>query len=184
MAFFNPFKSNFVRIAENTTKYYLTLSNSYYDRFPDEVSLLATAGALDAQSYVFIEKPQISLKQIMDLAQQAASGKQKILIDRLLSKIGLREKQELLAYMQPLWLTKPLIYFIFTLEVEIFKADNQSLGESDITMACLRKLSSIEKAIEKTKEKYQSKDLFAKATANFMEAPDFRDIRGKLRIKG
>ena len=46
MAFFNPFKSNFVRIAENTTKYYLELTRNYSNRFDDKVALLTTAGVL------------------------------------------------------------------------------------------------------------------------------------------
>lgn len=46
-------ESNFTLIAENTTKYYLELRKNYKDRFNDEVSLLATAGILDAQFYIF-----------------------------------------------------------------------------------------------------------------------------------
>ena len=35
------FKSNFTKIAENTTKYYLELKNRYYNKFENEISLLA-----------------------------------------------------------------------------------------------------------------------------------------------
>ena len=35
-----PFKTNFSVIAENTTKYYMELKNSYKGRFPDDASLL------------------------------------------------------------------------------------------------------------------------------------------------
>jgi len=184
MGFKDLFKSNFTRIAENTTKYYLELKNNYGNRFSDETSLLTTAGVLDAQNYIFRKKQQISIEQIMDMAEKAASGKQGILLNRLLSKIGLREKLELGAYIQSLFSTEPLAYFIFTLEVEMFKVDTPFLGESDITMACLRKLGNIKKAIEKTKGKYRGKDLLAKATAKFMESHEFQPIRKELGIIG
>ena len=44
-----PFKSNFSLVAENTTKYYMELKTRFKGRFPDDASLLATAGILDAQ---------------------------------------------------------------------------------------------------------------------------------------
>ena len=46
MGFLNPFKSNYTLIAENTTKYYVELTKNHKDRFSDEASLLATAGAI------------------------------------------------------------------------------------------------------------------------------------------
>ena len=70
----NPFKSNFVRIAENTAKYYLELNGKYADRFEDESSMLATAGVLDAQNYIFTDKPQIDIETLIGLAKDSVSG--------------------------------------------------------------------------------------------------------------
>ena len=72
MGFLGLFKSNFTRIAENTTKYYLELTRNYGNRFDDEVALLTTVGALDAQTYVFVEG-SIDLDTISYIAKQAVS---------------------------------------------------------------------------------------------------------------
>ena len=48
MGFLGLFKSNFTRIAENTTKYYLELIRNYSNKFDDEVTLSWRLNAADA----------------------------------------------------------------------------------------------------------------------------------------
>jgi hypothetical protein len=193
MAFFNPFKSNFVRIAENTTKYYLELTRNYSNRFDDKVALLTTAGVLDAQTYVFVEG-SIGLDTISHIAKQAVlkeelgpTSYQKMASQAFLKKFCAKSPIDRIVFSseEKDGLEKdPLFNFIFSLEVEIFTVDSPEFSRSAIELACYEKADTILKAIRRMGNKYQGKDLFAKATTNFMEAPDFRDIREKLRIKG
>jgi hypothetical protein len=71
---FNPFKSNFVRIAEWATKFYLELQGQYGNRFKGATSLLATAGVLTAQDYVLPTNAKISVSEIISLANDAISS--------------------------------------------------------------------------------------------------------------
>ncbi len=72
-------ESNFTLIATMTSKYYMELRRTYSYAFPDETSLLAMSGILDANVYIFGTQ-QITAAQIIDLAK-ATEGKQ----DRLLA---------------------------------------------------------------------------------------------------
>jgi len=185
------FKSNFVRIAENTTKYYLELTRNYGNRFDDEVALLTTVGALDAQTYVFVEG-SIDLDTISYIAKQAVSKeeleltsyqkmasyaelkklKAKSLVDKIISS---GEKDELYE--------DTLFNFIFSLEVEIFTVDSPRFSRSAIEIACYDKDNTIFKAIRKAKERYKREVPFAVATANLMDSPKFETIRKQLGIK-
>jgi len=187
------FKSNFTRIAENTTKYYLELTRSYSNRFSDGVTLLATVGILDAQIYVFVEH-SISLETIIGIAKQAVLKEEleptsyqkmasqaflkrfraKSLIDKIVSSS--EEKDELEK--------DTLFNFIFSLEVEIFTVDSPEFNRSAIELACYDKANTIFKAIQKTKERYNSEAAFALATANLMDSPKFEITRKQLGIRG
>ena len=187
------FKSNFTRIAENTTKYYLELTRNYSNRFGDEVTLLATVGILDAQIYVFVEH-SISLETIIGIAKQAVLKEEleptsyqkmasqaflkrfraKSLIDKIVSSS--EEKDELEK--------DTLFNFIFSLEVEIFTVDSPEFNRSAIELACYDKANTIFKAIQKTKERYNSEAAFALATANLMDSPKFEITRKQLGIRG
>jgi len=68
--------------AANTTKYYLELSRNYHDRFKDEVSLLASAGLLEAQDY--IEKT-ISTAQIINIAKRSVEAGGNALADFIIN---------------------------------------------------------------------------------------------------
>ena len=185
------FKSNFTRIAENTTKYYLELTRNYGNRFDDEVALLTTVGALDAQTYVFVEG-SIDLDTISYIAKQAVSKeeleltsyqkmashaelkklKAKSLVDKIISS---GEKDELYE--------DTLFNFIFSLEVEIFTVDSPEFPRSAIELACYEKADTILKAINRMKKRYKGEKLFTLATANFMDSPKFEAIRKQLGIK-
>lgn len=69
-------------IATMTTKYYLELKRSYGDSFPDESSLLAMAGILDAKAYIFSAK-QFTPAQVIALARET-EGMQDRLVEFLI----------------------------------------------------------------------------------------------------
>jgi len=70
---FWPLKTNFSLIAENTTKYYMELKGLYKERFADDASLLAAAGVLDAQNYIFPSPPKIDITDVMELARKCTA---------------------------------------------------------------------------------------------------------------
>jgi len=75
-------ESNFTLIAAMTTKYYMELKRTYGSSFPDETSLLAMSGILDANVYIFGTQ-QITPAQIIGLAR-ATEGKQDRLLEFLI----------------------------------------------------------------------------------------------------
>lgn len=75
-------ESNFTLIAAMTTKYYMELKRTYSSSFPDETSLLAMSGILDANVYI-LGTQQITPSQIIDLAK-TTEGKQDRLIEFLI----------------------------------------------------------------------------------------------------
>jgi hypothetical protein len=70
--------SNFTLIASMTTKYYIELEKLHGHRFPDEISLLATAGILDANVYVFVTQ-KIKPEQIIAIARGVRDSKERLL---------------------------------------------------------------------------------------------------------
>ncbi len=146
-------ESNYTFVAENTTKYYLELSRNYGGRFNDESSLLATAGILDAQFYIFIEQ-KINPMEILYIAKKSfGSGKES------------------------------LINFIIDLEVKLFKVDTPDLDFDDIKDACEEQRQNIERAIQKVKDEYTSEPRFASEVAAFMNSAKFKPYRKMLGIK-
>jgi hypothetical protein len=182
------FKSNFARIAENTTKYYLELKTNYGDKFSGEASLLATAGVLDTQNYVFTEH-SIGLDTLIDMAKKAVSQKGEELTDYRRLKAqefftrpgGFREAFIRLSAEKE-FEQDPLFNFVFSLEVVLFKVDNPKFLISDIEFACFKKASTIANTIWKTKEKYRDGGLFVSVTSSFMNSPDFQTYRKQLGI--
>ncbi|MBI3010281.1 MAG: hypothetical protein HYY57_04790, partial [Candidatus Omnitrophica bacterium] len=69
-------------IATMTTKYYLELKRSYGASFPDESSLLALSGILDANAYIFGTK-QFTPAQVIALAKET-EGMQDRLVEFLI----------------------------------------------------------------------------------------------------
>ena len=63
-------ESNFTLIATMTTMYYIELKNNYKKSFPDETSLLAMAGILDASVNIFACK-QITVDQVIEIANNS-----------------------------------------------------------------------------------------------------------------
>ena len=145
--------SNFSVIAMNVTKYYMELTRNYSNRFSDEVSLLATAGLLDAQNYVFIEKT-INPKDILTMAQKSAALDEQVLLN-----------------------------FIMYLEIELFRIDSPDMDVSDIEMACFEERENIAKSIQDTQRKYVSEPLFASSVSGFMDSSQFKSIRQMLGVK-
>ena len=183
------FKSNFTLIAENTTKYYLELKNRYSNSFENDISLLAIAGILDAQNYIFTSPPTIDTNEIFELANDSITNdapltsiksiKSLINFEKMTrhSKSGnlslrdfLSEDEE--SENETSETINILFTFIFGLEVMIFKADSPNISPSMLERACRDKYKTIEKAIISTIEKYKvGSGLIAKATTNFMEHP-------------
>ncbi|MDO9559855.1 MAG: hypothetical protein Q7I89_09265 [Syntrophales bacterium] len=71
-------ESNFTLIATMTTKYYIELKARYASSFPDETSLLAMSGILDANFYIF-GTGQLQPTQILDLAKATHGEKDRLL---------------------------------------------------------------------------------------------------------
>ncbi len=186
------FKNNYALIAENTTKYYLELTRNYSNRFDDEVALLTTAGVLDAQVYVFAEG-SIKVDAILSIARGVLSeGKMSeesldFYYYRLMAweewRKGKTSKDLILGKDNTELDDDPLFGFIFSLEVELFKVDTPHSPPSLIASACYSKANTIFKAIQKTKERYNSEATFTLATANLMDSPKFEAIRKQLGIK-
>ena len=170
MGFKDLFKSNFTRIAENTTKYYLELKNNYGDRFGDEASLLATSGVLDAQNYVFAKSPKLSIQDLLNMAAISVETAEE-------SKT--LEEENALPHDQ-----LALVEFVVTLEIELFTIDTPFLSRLEITKACYKKTETIVSTVNKTLERYTSDKLFALATTKFMESPEFQPFRKELGIIG
>lgn len=71
-------ESNFTLIATVTTKYYMELKTHYAASFPDETSLLAMSGILDANVYI-LGTGQIDPTQIVELAKATQSAEDRLL---------------------------------------------------------------------------------------------------------
>lgn len=187
------FKSNFTRIAENTTKYHLELVRNYGDRFADEGTLLATAAILDAQTYIFIEN-SIEIDTIIEIAKQAVAKNaedptayQMIATHEKFKKISKQGKPSLSAYLQyseedDELEEDTLFNLIFGLEVEIFAVDSPRLNRHDIEYACYQSADSIIKAIRRVNKKYNSEAMFASVTKLFMQSPKFQTTRQTIGI--
>jgi hypothetical protein len=145
-------EDSFVIIARNTTKYYLELCRNYKDRFKDDISIVATAGVLDAQVYVFAEKT-ISLSEIQEIAKEAFTHGKDFLIE-----------------------------FIIKLEIKIFKVDNSNLSSSDIEESCISQKIRMREEIDRVMLHYDSEPLFASSVAPFMNFPEFKASRRQLGI--
>lgn len=145
-------EDNFAMIAANTTKYYLELERNYKHRFGSETSLIATAGVLDAQNYIFVEET-IDLSSILNIAKEASTYKENALVE-----------------------------FITLLEIEIFKVDNPTIAPTDIVAACNEKKKDIVDAVQRTKEEYLSEPLFTSVVSDFLEFPQFKSYRQMLDL--
>lgn len=172
-------KSNYARIAENTTKYYLELKKNFGDRFDDELSLLATAGVLDAQTYVFLEH-SVEVDSIVEMAREAVSSKELSTYRRLRTQELMSQKSITRSFEDVDLMSDPLFNFVFSLEVALFEVDTH-LSVSDIELACFREADVIASAIRATLEKYSSERPFSLAVTTFMESSEFRHTRRQLR---
>lgn len=72
----------FTLVAARVTKYYLEINRNYKDRLNDEVTILASAGLLEAQDYI---EQKISLSQIIDMAKKSVLVKEEALVDFIIN---------------------------------------------------------------------------------------------------
>jgi len=190
-----PFKTNFSLIAENTTKYYMELTTRYKERFPDDASLLATAGILDAQNYIFPPSPKIDITDVIELARRCTlKGEDYIPIRKLIRYYYNRQRyHDYKSYLldllssedsiEPPECTDEVFDFVFGLEVLLFKVDNKLFSPPDIEEACRSKCKTIEKAITRTMKKYKvGQGILARATKGFMEDSSLEPLRNRLGI--
>jgi hypothetical protein len=190
-----PFKTNFSLIAENTTKYYMELKTRYSGRFPDDASLLATAGVLDAQNYIFPSPPQIDIVDVIELARKSTTKDEGYIPMRKLIQYSAhlqryREHKSSVAGLLSFEYsegspecTDEVFDFIFGLELLLFKVDNQRFSPHAIEEACRSKYKTIEKAIMQTMKKYKvGRGMLARATTAFMENPSLEPLKNSLGI--
>ena len=167
------FKSNYYRIAENTTKYYLELTRKFSTQIDNEATALATAGILDARRYVFSNKPSISASELMSMALEAVVGQESVaqMIRQAYFEENLykaRKKGWANLLEMPAVEADPLTDFILALEVKIFEIDNPRIDSTDIMIACSMKIPTILEAIQKTKVKYIGEGAISKNTVSFL----------------
>jgi len=190
------FKSNFTRIAEYTTKYYLELINRYQERFRDDTSVLATAGVMDTQNYIFNSRPKFEIGLIITIARDSITGVEshtpsvKYMFHQYKMAGGRNSLIDVISGEDDAQLnnmpesTKSLFYFVVGLEMLIFQVDSR-ISTVSIQEACYYKRKTIEKAIVNTINRYRvGKGLVAKATTRFMESPRFLSVRQELGITG
>lgn len=171
---------------------YLELTRKYNDRFGSEISLLATAGVLDAQWYVFARNPQISVSEIIRKARDATSGGDFVAVTVRHVRFAKRHEDlkkgrttsaQYLASFADEAGPDPLTDFIVSLEEKIFEVDNPRFDRTAITTACSEKMPTITKAIRETKEGHTGERRISSATAHFMESPGFASFRKELGIR-
>ena len=77
-----------------------------------------------------------------------------------------------------------LLDFVIRVEIKLFTVENPSIDIADMETACLAQKVAIAGAIERTKNEYVSEPVFASAVSNFMNSPNFRELRRMLGVKG
>ena len=190
-----PFKTNFSLIAENTTKYYMELKSRYKERFTDDASLLAAAGVLDAQNYIFPSPPQIDIIDVIELARKCTAKDEEYIPMRKLIQYSDNTQRyrdhkssiaDLLSFEYsegPPECTDEVFDFVFGLELLLFKVDNKKFSPHAIEEACRSKYKTIEKAITQTMKKYKvGRGMLARAATTFMEDVSLEAVRNKLGI--
>lgn len=153
------FESNYTRIAKKTAKYYFELKKNYAERFDNEISILATAGLLDAVAYVVIEQ-SIVVTTLLDVAKRS-----------LKNALDIKSRKNI-----------GLINFIYWLEVEIFSIDTR-LRLYEIQETVMGQLNKIEKAVLKTQEEYKEDSKIKLNARKFMLGDEGISYRRALGIK-
>ena len=151
----NPFRKNYVRIAEFVTKFYLELQRGYSNQFKDEIYLLATAGVQTALDWVLPPKATLSVSDVVKIADEAVHN----------------EKA-----------ADPLFPFILSLETEIQMADDPHLDRQKVRLFLLMRADGIIKAVEKTRKKYKCDKGIAHAIDRFMQEAECKKVREMLNI--
>ena len=152
----NPFSKNFIRIAEFVTKFYLELQSNYGNRFKDEIYLLATAGVQTALDWILPPKATMSVSEIVKMAEEAVHN----------------EKDK-----------DPLFPFIFNLELAMGMASAPDSSYEASHLFLILKSEDINKAIDKTRKKYNGDKGIARAIDRFMQESECKEVREMLNIK-
>jgi len=173
----------------------MELKSRYKERFIDDASLLAAAGILDAQNYIFPSPPQIDIIDVIELARKCTAKDEDYIPMRKLIQYSentqrYRDRKssiaDLLSFEYPNGppeCTDEVFDFVFGLEVLLFKVDNKKFSPHAIEEACRSKYKTIEKAITATMKKYNvGKGISARATTTFMEDVSLEAVRNRLGI--
>jgi len=134
LGFFKKIKlGNFGLIARNITSIYLILKEDFADRFPDEKSLLATAGAIDARKY--IDNVQMFPAHMQSFANSAFNN----------------DEDEF----------SRLVNFVLRMEQEMFKIDS-GMDTFQIMLALEEKEDAIKEAIQDVISEYRDRGKLSK----------------------
>ncbi|MDD5543823.1 MAG: hypothetical protein PHX83_11670 [Acidobacteriia bacterium] len=147
------FEDNFTLISTSTTKYYLELKRNWNGCFGDEVSLLAAAGLMDAQYYVFAEKT-IEIMEIVAIAKEAVSS----------GRI-------------------PLANFIVNLIAKESEVDFPELDRDRLHRVCLAARDLIDQVIHRESCEINLDVEVANEVRVFMQTPKLQSLRESLGIR-
>lgn len=143
---------NFQVIARMTTFYYKYLNENFKERFKDNASILATAGVLDAQHYVFVDK-RIKIEQIVELANRHDGDHESSLIN-----------------------------FMVEFESLLFIADSPEMSRDEIKNACQSQKEKIDDEIKKTLTNLNIPETIKQTTSAFMKTKRFSNVWSHLGI--
>ena len=166
MGFFNFLKNlkdgNFGLIARNVTSIYLILKSKYISRFPDNQTLIGTAGIINALKY--IKANQLVPAEIMAMARSTND----------LNKTS-DDSDEIYD----------LSFFIRRLETEMFTADTK-LDYFHIQEMVSQKFPVIRRSVEDILNKYDNEkklnSIWKPQTDHFMSDSTFSGLRTSIGI--
>jgi hypothetical protein len=142
-----------ILIADTVTKYYLELKTAFDTRFDHEISLLATAGTLYAQRYIF-DQMTLQVKSIVNIAKRSLDYEE-----------------------------SRLAHFVLLLQIIITKLENPEMSWQETTRGCLEGEQDIERTVQSTRQKYRSEPLFSSVVREFMNSSICAPARRELSIK-
>ncbi len=163
-----------VLIATNVTYIYEILRHEYRQRFPDEDTLLMTAGAIDI--LVYLQNGSYSIEDMRAAVVNAKAG------ECCLDVVHCRRVESIQEFMSGG--SNILLNFIMQLEAMILYEDTSTRPE-DILEVLVSQKNNIQKIIERTQGSFASGRAprnFCFFVSNVMTADEFEDIRNELGI--
>jgi len=166
VGFFNLLKKlkggNFGFIARIIATIYMFLKSNYSESFPDQATLIATAGIINATKY--IENNEIEPAEIISMAK---------------SSIGTEEDADIENEIYD------LSAFIRQMEIEMFAIDTK-MDYYEIRDTVMRKYTVIRKNVQEVIIDYGLDDkrtVWCRAAGNFMTSAKTKYLRSLLRIR-